>query len=213
MSKQFLLIVAIVIALLGGTLVLTKKSDNKANTDGAKTSTNGSNHRTGNLSSKVTLTEFGDFQCPACKSYYPIIKQVKEEYKDKIIFEFRHFPLVQIHPNAFIASRSAEAAGNQNKFFEYHDLLYENQDSWAQSQNPSSMFEEFAKQLGLDITKFKADVVSEQTADIINADAKKAQSIGANSTPTFAINNKKIDNPKSIEEFKKVIDEALASNK
>ncbi len=212
MSKQFLLIVAVVIALLGGTLALTKKSENKSGQNGTKTSEGTSNHRVGNTSSKVTLTEFGDFQCPACKSYYPIVKEVKETYKDKIAFEFKHFPLVQIHPNAFVAARAAEAAGNQNKFFEYHDLLYENQDSWAQEQSPTPIFEEFAKQLGLNVDQFKTDMASEQTASTINADVKLAQSIGANSTPTFAINGKKIDSPKSIDEFKKAIDEALASN-
>ncbi len=212
-SKQFLLVIVIVLGLLGGTLVLTKKKNNDTQGSTGSTSATTSNHRTGNLSSKVTLTEFGDFQCPACKSYYPIVRQVKEEYNDKIIFEFKHFPLVQIHPNAFVASRAAEAAGKQGKFFEYHNLLYENQDSWAQDKNPNSYFEEFAKQLGLNVEQFKKDMISESVASTINADAKLAQSIGANSTPTFAINGKKIANPKSVDEFKKVIDEALASNK
>lgn len=211
-SKQFLLVIVIVLGLLGGTLVLTKKTSDKTTGDTGSTSATTSNNRSGNLSSKVTLTEFGDFQCPACKSYFPIVKQVKEEYKDKIIFEFKHFPLVQIHPNAFVASRAAEAAGKQGKFFEYHDLLYGNQDSWAQEQSPNSYFEEFAKQLGLNVDQFKKDMISESVASTINADAKLAQSIGANSTPTFAINGKKIDNPKSVEEFKKVIDEALKTS-
>ncbi|OGL30420.1 hypothetical protein A3F37_00910 [Candidatus Saccharibacteria bacterium RIFCSPHIGHO2_12_FULL_41_12] len=214
MSKQFLLIVVIVIGLLGGVLVLTKKNENKPTQNGgAKSSTEIPSHKVGNLSSKVTLTEYGDFQCPACKSYYPIVKQIKETNKDKIVFEFKHFPLVQIHPNSFVAARAAEAAGKQGKFFEYHDLLYENQDSWAQEQSPTPIFEEFAKQLGLNVDQFKKDVASEQISSIINANAKDAQTVGANSTPTFFINGKKITSPKSVEEFQKVIDEALASNK
>lgn len=211
MSKQFIIIVVVVIGILFGIFSFSNKSgDNKTSSDSSQ---NGSSHIVGKKNSKVALVEYGDFQCPACKSYYPIVKQIKEEYSDKISFQFKHFPLVQIHPNAFVSSRAAEAAGKQGKFFEYHDLLYENQDSWAQSTSPNSIFESYAQQLNLNLDQFKKDMVSEEVANIINADVKSAQAIGGNSTPTFAINGKKIDNPKTLDEFKKVIDEALAQNK
>lgn len=208
MNKQFLIIVTIIVAALVGVFALTKNDDSS---NGSGASGQPSNHVSGK-STRVTLVEYGDFQCPACKSFFPIVKQIKEEYKDKITFQFRHFPLTQIHPNAFAAHRAAEAAGRQEKFFEMHDLLYENQDAWAQASNPTQIFENYASQLGLNIEQYKTDVASESASDTINADVKLGQQIGANSTPTFTLNGEKIDNPKSLEEFKKLLDEAIRNS-
>ena len=153
------------------------------------------------------MVEYGDFQWPACANYFPLIKQVEEKYADKVSFQFRHFPLIQIHPNAMAASRAAEAAGNQGKFFEMHDMLYENQDS-----NPTSVFENYASQLGLDMSKYQTDVGSQETNAVINADLKAGQAAGVNSTPTFYLDGKKIEsNPQTADEFYKLIDEALAA--
>jgi protein-disulfide isomerase len=209
MNKQFLVIVAVVIGALIGVFALTSGKENSSD---SSNSTQASNHVQGAGNKKVTLTEYGDFQCPACKQFYPIVKQIKQQYGDDITFQFKHFPLTQIHPNAFAAHRAAEAAAKQGKFFEMHDLLYENQDSWSASQDPGAIFEGFATQLSLNLDQFKTDVASEATADIINADAKEGQTLGANSTPTFAINGKKIENPKTLDDFKKLIDEAIAAS-
>ncbi len=215
MSKQFLVIVLVVVLGLFGVLTLTKKDKNNNQSDNNSTtsSVKASEHTYGKLDSKVTLIEYGDFQCPACKSYYPIVKQLKEEYKDKIKFQFRNYPLSQIHPNAFMAARASEAAGQQNKFFEMHDLLYENADAWVPQTDPSSLFISYAAQLNLDGNKFKDDLKSQKISDIINADLKEGQKVGVNSTPTFVINGKKIDkNPTSLDEFKKLVDDELAKN-
>lgn len=209
MNKQFVAIVIVVIAALGGVFMLASNSDKQSGSSN-NSSAQTSDHTVGAGNKGVTLIEYGDFQCPACKSYYPIIKSIKEQYGDDIKFQFRHFPLVQIHPNAFIASRAAEAAGKQGKFFEMHDLLYENQDSWKDSSEPSTIFETYAEQLGLNVDQFKLDLASEEIASIINADVKSGQAIGANSTPTFVINDKKVDPlPTSADEFKALIEEAI----
>lgn len=211
MNKQFFAIITIVVVGLVGIFALTSKKD--GNTGGNNSAAQPSNHVAGASASKVTLIEYGDFQCPACKSYFPLVTQLKTEYKDKVAFQFSHFPLVQIHPNGFISSRAAEAAGKQGKFFEMHDLLYENQDSWAPSSNPAPIFEGYAKELGLNVDQYKTDANSPAIADAINADTKAGQAAGANSTPTFVLNGRKIDpNPKSLEEFKKLLDDELAKN-
>jgi protein-disulfide isomerase len=212
MNKQFIAIIVVVVLGLFGVLMLTKKSDQTA-TNNQTSQSQGSNHTIGAGKKKVTLVEFGDFQCPACKSYAPIVKQLKANYGDDITFQFRHFPLTQIHPNATITARAAEAAGKQGKFFEMHDLLYENQDSWARLDNPSSVLEGFASQLGLNMDQFKKDLADANTLAIINADQKAGQAVGVNSTPTFVINGKKVEsNPKSLDEFKQLIDEAIAQS-
>ncbi len=214
MDKQFLLVLGVIIAALVGVFAFTKEKAATPGTDTAQNSSQVGSRTVGEGTGGVTLVEYGDFECPACKSYYPIIQEIKKSYGDQIKFQFRHFPLVQIHQNAMLGSRAAEAANNQGKFFEMHDLLYENQDTWSKTTSPNSVLETFAKQLNLDVEKFKADMSSEATLKTINADIKTGQALGANSTPTFVINGKKIDkNPQSLEDFKKLIDEALAEKK
>lgn len=211
MSKQFIAIMVVVILGLFGVLMLTRKDDPKTSSSSQSSQSEGSNNKVGAGNKKVTLLEFGDFQCPACKSYLPIVQEIKKSYGDDITFQFRHYPLVQIHPNATISARAAEAAAKQGKFFEMHDLLYENQESWASSSNPTSIFETFASQLNLKTDQFKTDMADAGTLAIINADSKIAQATGANSTPSFSINGVKIEkNPTSVEEFKKLIDDAIA---
>lgn len=204
-----MVIVAIVVAALVGVFVFASGGNNSQN---GGSSAQASSHTQGAGNKGVTLVEYGDFQCPACRQFYPLLKQVKEEYGDDITFQFRNFPLTQIHPNAMAAHRAAEAAGKQGKFFEMHDLMYENQDSWSPLPDPTSIFEGFAKQLNLDIAVFNSDVASEEVAATINADIKAGQEAGANSTPTFVINGQKIENPKSLDEFKRLIDEAIAGS-
>ena len=212
MDKRFIGILVVIVGILVGVFVLTGGNKEGSN-NGGNNSAQSSNHIVGPENAKVTLTEFGDFQCPACKSYFPIVSQIKLDYADKIKFQFRHYPLVQIHPNAFLGSRAAEAAGKQNKFFEMHDMLYENQDTWSASSNPTPILEGYATQLGLNVDQFKSDMNSSPVADVINADAKAAQGLGATSTPTFVINGKRIEkNPQSMDDFKKLIDDELTKN-
>ena len=85
----------------------------------------------GTPSARVTLIEYGDFQCPACGSYYPIVKKLESDFPKDLRVVYRFFPLVNVHQNAMPAAQSAYAAGKQNKFWEMHDALYENQNSWA----------------------------------------------------------------------------------
>lgn len=210
MNKQFALVVTAVILGLVGIFALTGDKKTADNQNGQTSSTVASNHTVGAGNKKVTLTEYGDFECPACKQYFPLVQAVKEQYKDDITFQFRHFPLTQIHKNAMLGSRAAEAAGKQNKFFEMHDFLYQNQDDWAKSPSPNTILETIATQLGLNLDQFKSDMMSAETAAIINADIKAGQALGANSTPTFVLNGRKIENPKTLEDFKKVIDEEIA---
>lgn len=212
MNKQFLGIIIAVLVGLFGIFALTNKDDNGGE-GGGGSAASASEHVKGKTDSNVTLIEYGDFQCPACRSFFPIIEQLESEYGDRVKFQFRHYPLTSIHPNAFLGSRAAEAAGKQNKFFEMHDLLYQNQDSWAQSQDPTSIFEGYASQLELNLEQFRTDMKSAEVADVINADIKAGQAVKANSTPTFVLNGTKLDkNPTSLDEFKKLLDDELAEN-
>lgn len=207
MSKEFIAVVIVVVVGLFGLFAVTKKDNQGASGNNNAQPTS---HTVGAGTAGVTLIEYGDLQCPACKSYFPILKQVKEEFGDKITFQFRHFPLNQIHPHAYQASRAAEAAGVQGKFFEMHDLLYANQDSWTSLSDVTAVFEGFAQQIGLDMEQYKNDVLSAEVGAAIDADIREGQNAGANSTPTFVINGQKIEeNPQSVEAFKELINSKI----
>lgn len=170
-------------------------------------------HIMGKGTSGVTLVEYGDFECSACGSYYPLVEQVKEKYKDQIFFQFRNLPLLQLHPNAFAAARAAEAASKQDKFWEMYNLLYQNQKSWALGNDAKTIFEQYASQLGLNLDKFKIDAASSEVNDIINADISEFKKTKETmSTPTFFLDGKKIQ-PASLEDFSKLIDAAIAAKK
>lgn len=210
MSKQFLAIIAAVIIVLIGIFALTggKSSNNSGSASGKPTS-----HIEGNGKSGVTLVEYGDYECPFCEEAYPVVKQTVSQFNDQIYFQFRNFPLVNIHQNAFAGARAAEAAGLQGKYFQMHDLLYDNQNQWAQSTNPTTYFNQYAKQLGLNVEQFKKDYGSTAVNDAINADTAAGNKLGVNATPTFYLDGKQINlNPQdqsSVKAFNQQIQNAI----
>lgn len=213
MSKQFLAIIAAVIIVLGGVFFITNKQSGSTTTS---SNAKPSSHVEGSASSGVTLVEYGDYECPYCSQFYPYVKQAVEAYKDKVQFQFRNLPLSSIHKNAFAAARAAEAAGMQGKFWEMHDKLYENQDpkaqsGWVVSTDPlNEYFVNYARQVGLDTTKFKTDYASSAVNDVINADVAEFKKTKLEeSTPTFILNGKHITPGYSVEDFTKAFDTAL----
>lgn len=198
---------AFVVVFLG--ILITNKRKAAAPTPGGNTSAQLSEHKIGGGKKNVTLIEYGDFACPACYQYYPLVEQIKEKYKDDITFQFRHFPLVEIHQNALISAKAAEAADIQGKFWGMYSLLYENQPSWRDSQNPQPFFEDFATRLGLDLNKFREDMKTDAVNKVVQADRAEAKKQGYSGTPTFVLEGKHIDSPRDIEGFSKLIDEAI----
>lgn len=209
MNKRTMGIIAAIIVGIAGFMWLTKPSENKITTN-AKPST----HIEGNGAKNVTLTEYGDFQCPACGAYYPVVKAVVEKYKEDIFFQFSNFPLESLHQNARAGARAAEAADKQGKYWEMHDQLYQNQTSWQTAGDPLSLFTAYAKTIGItDTAKFTADYKSSEVNNIINADLKEGQKLNITATPTFFINGKKIDSPRDQAAFENLIADAIAAKK
>lgn len=165
-------------------------------------------HVQGSASAKVVLIEYSDFQCPACGAYYPIVKQLGQTFSDELAIVYRHFPLRSIHKNADIAARAAEASGKQDKFFEIHDLLFEQQEAWSDLIDPTETFVGYATKLGLDLERFRNDLRSDSTKDRVNRDYQSGIAARVQGTPTFFLNGKKINNPRSFEEFRKLIESA-----
>ncbi|NGP88599.1 DsbA family protein [Fodinibius halophilus] len=162
---------------------------------------------------KITITEFSDYQCPACASYHPFVKKLKKELGDQIELKLKHYPL-NMHQFAALAARAAESAGNQDKFYEMHNMLYENQQHWSNSVNPAPIFENYAKKLGLDMKEFRNDLNAAETQKAVMEEKKEGRKMGVNSTPTFFIEGEKLDPlPRSYNAFKKVVEKYLAKKK
>jgi protein-disulfide isomerase len=189
MSKRFLAILAVLVLGFVGLLIFNGQCETN---DSANGEISASQHTKGAGNKNVTLIEYGDFQCPSCASYYPVLQEVKDKYGDDITFQFRHFPLTQIHQNAMAAHRAAEAASKQGKFWEMHDLLYERQNLWAQSGNAAQQMEDYATELGLNAEQFKTDYQSSDVNGVINADLAAGNAVGVTGTPTFVLNDQKM---------------------
>lgn len=157
----------------------------------------------------VTVVEYADLQCPACKQYQPIVTELLKAFPGQAKLVFKHFPLLSIHPNAMDAAIAAEAAGRQNNFFEYVDLVYLKQDEWAALPNPQTKFEEYATELGLDLEQFKKDQKDKALEQKVNDERNEGIANGVSGTPTFFVAGVRIENPASLDEFKKIINEAL----
>ncbi|MBU6430781.1 MAG: DsbA family protein [Patescibacteria group bacterium] len=162
----------------------------------------------GDKNAKVIITEYSDFQCPACGAYYGVVKQLHKDFGDKLAIVYKHFPLRQRHANAEAAALSAEAAGGQGKFWEMHDMLFENQKDWETAGNAREIFIGYAKELGLNSERFKQDLNSKELEQKIEIDYQSGVKAGVNHTPTFFLNGKEIQNPRSYEEFRNIVDEA-----
>ncbi len=167
-------------------------------------------HSTKNPNAKVNLVEFGDFQCPACAAAFPIVEKLLDLYKDnpQVNFVFRNFPLSQ-HQYALLTAEAAEAAGAQGKYWEMYKLIYEGQDTWANSKDSLSILVGYATQLNLDVNRFKIEVQANTYSSVITQDQQAGLALGVNSTPTFFLNGIRIKGVQNLNDFKSRIDTAL----
>ena len=142
-------------------------------------------------SAKVTLVEFGDYECPACALYSPEIQRILSVYAGKIVYVFRNYPLPQ-HKNAPAASYAVEAAGIQGKYWQMHEKLFATQSDWASLNDPTDVFINYAGDLGLDREKFAADMSSQTVKDAVKRDTADGNNVRLTETPTFYVNGVKV---------------------
>jgi len=223
----WIIFASVVVLLLGGLVVysrLTNPSANVADLDAntiiAASDANGqiADHTFGNPESKVVLIEYGDFQCPSCGGAHPQIKELTEEYKDKVLFIFRNFPLTTIHPNARAAAGAVEAAGLQGKYWEMHNLVFENQSDWENltGTQRTDIFASYATSLSLNKDQFVADLAKDTVNKKISFDQALGKKAEVTATPSFFLNGKALDATVagatvqgSSDELRALIEEAL----
>lgn len=167
-------------------------------------------HARGPANAPVTLEEFADFQCPACAKLYPLLKSIEDEYGKRVRVVFREFPLSQ-HAHANIAGRAAEAAGLQGKFWEMHDLLYENGTTWSKAVDVRPVFESYARQLGLDVEQFNRDQASMIVETRIAKDYQRGRSVRVKGTPALYLNEVEVPyaQMRTIDGLRTVVNKAL----
>lgn len=165
-------------------------------------------HVKGNPNANVTLVEYGDFQCPACASYHPVVAQMVEKFPDTLKVIYRHYPLERVHPHAVAAARAAEAAGKQGKFWEMHDLLFERQNDWSRVPNAGAIFEQYAESLDLDMEQYAADLKSRDVKSKVDDDQSTGNRLGVQGTPWFFLNGQQI-RPGTLDEFETLIQAAV----
>ncbi|MDB5165302.1 MAG: hypothetical protein JWM00_192 [Candidatus Saccharibacteria bacterium] len=226
-KKAWIVFSVIVVVVLGGLIYLSSKnkvdvSSVNAEQIFAASEQNGNiaDHVFGKKDSKVVLIEYGDFQCPGCGGAHPQIKAITEEYDTKITFVFRNFPLTSIHPNARAAAAAVEAAGLQGKYWEMHNIVFDNQNNWkdASTTERDAFFTQYAIEAGANKDQFIKDLASVAIGKKISFDQALGKKVGVNSTPTFFLNGTLVDTTVTTDaiqadgsQLKALLDEALKS--
>lgn len=163
----------------------------------------------GSADAKLTIVEYSDFQCPACAAIYPTVKKIMDEKGDQVRLVYRNFPIPG-HYNGIPAAYAAGAAGLQGKFFEMADMILTHQTEWSamDAGTLNKTLDSYAQTLGLDMNKFKTDMVSDAVKAKVKKDAESGEKAGVNSTPSFFINGTKLE-LKSYDDLRTAVDAAL----
>ncbi|MEO7723097.1 MAG: thioredoxin domain-containing protein [Chthoniobacterales bacterium] len=211
-SLPYLIVLTVALFTTGAGVALYQK--NKAPALQASVDSDGQGagaaHVRGAANAPVTIEEFGDYQCPPCGKLSEPLNQVERDFAGKVRIIFRQFPL-EVHPHAALAAYAAEAAGLQKRFWEMHDLLYQEQEAWSKAAAPEGMFVGYAKTLGLDAAKFRQDMQSKEVKERVATDQKRAAKVGVSVTPTVFVNGRSLNGPAlGRDGIHKAVTEALA---
>lgn len=203
MSKKAWIIFAVVaVGLLTALVVVSGRNkvdvnsiDTRSVLSASEASGNIADQVYGKADSKVILVEYGDFQCPTCKTVHPIIKSLTEKYKGQIGFVFRNFPITNAHPNARAAAAAVEAAGLQGKYWEMHNKIFENQTAWGtlSANDRGSYFTNAAKELGLNVDTFNVDMASTNVTRKISFDQALGKKDNVSGTPAVFLNGQTVE--------------------
>jgi protein-disulfide isomerase len=222
-NKTFLIIGLITLAIfVGGIFLFSKGGNSNISTNIVNTSllvpqnaieTSGFSNGTylpASSSATLTLVEFGDYVCPACGVYNPLVKQLLTDFPGKINYVFRNYPLTQ-HKNAPISSYAVESAGLQGKYWQMHEKVYATQADWSNLDNPKDIFIGYAKDLGLNVNQFTTDLSSSLVLDKVQNDFNDGKTVGITETPTFYLNSQKITLTGSYDQLKGLIQSSLTN--
>jgi len=210
---KFISTIVVILVALFGYYFFASSDTTSSTVAGEQIVVSATDHVRGAKDGKVTLVEFGDFQCPACGAFEPVVRQVLADNKDTLKIVYKHFPLTQIHRNALPAAKATEAAALQGKFWEMHDKLYSKQEEWSGAMNSRDYFLTYATTIGLDTKKFLADYDNTALEEKILAEFREGVKLGIQGTPTFFVNGKQLENVRDLAGFNKAIKDAAQAVK
>lgn len=210
---KFISTIVVILVALFGYYFFASSDTTSSTVAGEQIVVSATDHVRGAKDGKVTLVEFGDFQCPACGAFEPVVRQVLADNKDTLKIVYKHFPLTQIHRNALPAAKATEAASLQGKFWEMHDILYDKQEEWSGALNSRDYFLTYATTIGLDTKKFLADYDNPSVEEKILAEFREGVKLGIQGTPTFFVNGKQLENVRDLAGFNKAIKDAAQAVK
>lgn len=142
---------------------------------------------------EIVVTEFSDLQCPACAGVQQPLKELMRKYEGRVKLVYRHLPLTSIHKNAMAAATASEAAYEQGKFWEYHDLLFARQSEWGELGDPREKFAAYAQELGMDGDKLVADMERDDLTQIVLSDSAAATRYKVQATPSFFVEGERVE--------------------
>lgn len=211
--KGIAITIGLVFVGLVALVIFSPKTDNTLNPENFDEKLySESAYNTGNTDAIVQIVEFGDYQCPGCAAVHSYTEELLSNYTaDQVNLSFRHFPLSG-HANAIISAEAAESAGAQGKFWEMHDLLYVNQNEWANERNPLEIYKKYAQNLELDVERFVSDIENDVYREKISSDLADGLAINVRWTPSIYVDGELLTELPSLEEFKSIIDTKLAEN-
>jgi protein-disulfide isomerase len=212
--KPVIVIVLAIAVAAGAAVFLSRQPDQPTETNAApvKVDIKGGGHFRGPLAgdkAELTLVEFGDYQCPSCGAFHPLVKEILNRYPKQLRLEFHHFPLISIHPNSMAAAKAVEAAGEQGHYWEMHDAVFEAQAEWSGKPDPKPTFAALANRIGINGSILVQTMESPQLQDRILKDVQMGDAAKIDAVPTFFIDGERIPLRLSMDDFVQVIEAHL----
>jgi protein-disulfide isomerase len=207
-----IIVILLAVAVAGGAAVyLSRQPGETPETVAAPVTVDlkGAGHFRGPENAQITLVEFGDYQCPSCGAYHPFVKEILNRYPTQVRLEFRHFPLVSIHPNAMAAHKAVEAAGEQGHYWEMHDAIFDYQSQWSSAPDPKPIFAAIANRIGINGTILLQTMESPRLQERILRDVQQGDQANVQAVPTFLINGQQVHIKLSMDDFVQVIEANL----
>lgn len=212
MKNPWVIVGIVGVVLFGGSMLLANVLGPGSTAAVSEEGIEAITHVKGNPEATIVLEEFSDFQCPACAAAQPVVADVLETFGDSIKLEFRYFPLPSF-PFSQVAAQAAAAAGQQgsDKFYAFHDILFERQSEWTSGINPNTFFLRYAEEIGLDVELFQQHQRSRTLRDHVLADRAEGLERGVTATPSFFLNGEKMTY-ESYQEFFEQVGRAVDPN-
>jgi len=206
-----IVVILLAVAVAAGAAVFLSREPDTSETSAAPLTVNikTGGHYRGPEAAKVTLVEFGDYQCPSCAAYHPFVKEILNRYPSQVRLEFHHFPLVSIHPNALAAAKAVEAAGEQGHYWEMHDAIFEYQPQWSSMPDPRPAFTAIANRIGINGTILVQTMDSPRIQERILKDVEQGDKAKIQAVPTFFIDGQQVHINLSMEDFVQTIEARL----